>query len=52
MLTMMLSVVWYGHRLTEMQWLGVSMVFGGIGVEARIKHQAEMRKAEEKKKGH
>lgn len=51
MLTMMLSVVWYGHSLTEMQWLGVGLVFGGIGVEAKIKHQSEVKKAEEKAKG-
>ncbi|KAF3769851.1 UAA transporter [Cryphonectria parasitica EP155] len=50
MLTMILSVIWYGHSLTHMQWLGVSMVFGGIGVEAKIKHQSEMQKAEHKKK--
>lgn len=48
MLTMMLSVVAYGHSLTEMQWLGVGLVFGGIGVEARIKHTSEMAKAKEK----
>lgn len=45
MLTMILSVVWYGHSLTEMQWLGVGLVFGGIGVEAQIKHQTEVKKA-------
>lgn len=49
MLTMILSVVWYGHSLTEMQWLGVGLVFGGIGVEAQIKHQTEVKKAAEKK---
>lgn len=48
MLTMILSVVWYGHSLTEMQWLGVGLVFGGIGVEAQIKHQTESKKAAEK----
>lgn len=51
MLTMILSVVWYGHSLTEMQWLGVGLVFGGIGVEAQIKHQSEAKKAAEKAKG-
>lgn len=50
MLTMILSVVWYGHSLTEMQWLGVGLVFGGIGVEAQIKHQTEVKKAAEKAK--
>lgn len=48
MLTMILSVVAYGHSLTEMQWLGVGLVFGGIGVEARIKHTSESAKAKEK----
>lgn len=48
MLTMILSVVWYGHHLTEMQWLGVGLVFGGIGVEAQIKHRAEVKKAADK----
>ncbi|KAI9806315.1 MAG: hypothetical protein M1825_006430 [Sarcosagium campestre] len=36
MLTMMLSVVMFGHRLSPMQWLGVSLVFGGIGAEGVI----------------
>ncbi|CCU75669.1 UDP-Glc/Gal endoplasmic reticulum nucleotide sugar transporter [Blumeria hordei DH14] len=33
MLTMILSVVWFGHTLAPTQWLGVSLVFGGIGAE-------------------
>ncbi|KIW06406.1 uncharacterized protein PV09_02859 [Verruconis gallopava] len=37
MLTMLLSVVWFGHRITRMQWLGVGLVFGGIGGEAGMK---------------
>lgn len=48
MLTMMLSVVAYGHSLTELQWLGVGLVFGGIGIEAKIKHQSEVAKAAKK----
>ncbi|KAK5703707.1 UDP-galactose transporter [Elasticomyces elasticus] len=32
--TMILSVLWFGHRLTLMQWLGVGLVFGGVGIEA------------------
>ncbi|KAA6407050.1 MAG: udp-glc gal endoplasmic reticulum nucleotide sugar transporter [Lasallia pustulata] len=31
MLTMMLSVLWFGHRLSGMQWVGVGLVFGGSG---------------------
>ncbi|KAL2752541.1 hypothetical protein ACRALDRAFT_1083254 [Sodiomyces alcalophilus JCM 7366] len=36
MVTMALSVFAFGHRLTGMQWLGVGLVFGAIGAEARI----------------
>ena len=36
MLTMIISVLWFGHKLTGMQWLGVGLVFGGIGVEAEL----------------
>lgn len=36
MFTMILSVAAFGHRLSRMQWLGVGLVFGGIGVEAAI----------------
>ena len=36
MFTMILSVVAFGHSLSQMQWLGVGLVFGGIGVEAQI----------------
>jgi UDP-galactose transporter B1 len=34
MLTMVLSVLWFGHRISPMQWLGVGLVFGGVGGEA------------------
>ncbi|OAA32868.1 UAA transporter [Moelleriella libera RCEF 2490] len=44
MFTMILSVVAFGHRLTQMQWLGVSLVFGGIGVEAAIARQEKLAK--------
>lgn len=36
MFTMILSVLAFGHRLSHMQWLGVGLVFGGIGVEAAV----------------
>lgn len=36
MLTMIISVVWFGHSLTAMQWLGVGLVFGGVGIEAEL----------------
>lgn len=42
MLTMILSVVYYGHSLNPKQWLGVVFVFGGIGYEAWMKQRSEM----------
>jgi UDP-galactose transporter B1 len=36
MLTMIISVVWFGHSLGSMQWVGVACVFGGIGIEAEL----------------
>ena len=33
---MMLSVVWFGHRLSHMQWVGVALVFGGVVAEGLI----------------
>ncbi|KAK4948476.1 UDP-galactose transporter [Elasticomyces elasticus] len=44
MLTMILSVVWFGHRLTLMQWLGVGLVFGGVGIEALLGQQEKAAK--------
>lgn len=37
MISMILSVVLFGHRLKRVQWLGVVLVFGGIGAEAAMK---------------
>lgn len=37
MISMILSVVLFGHHLTAAQWVGVFMVFGGIGYEVYIK---------------
>ncbi|KAB8297191.1 hypothetical protein EYC80_002569 [Monilinia laxa] len=48
MLTMILSVVWFGHRLGGKQWAGVGLVFGGIGAEAIIARREKA--AKEKKK--
>ncbi|KAI5294551.1 UDP-galactose transporter [Ascosphaera acerosa] len=45
MLTMVLSVVWFGHRLTPGQWLGVGLVFGGIGAEAVVQRREKAKKA-------
>jgi UDP-galactose transporter B1 len=49
MLTMILSVVWFGHSLSVMQWLGVGLVFGGIGIEAQLSKMEKAQKAREKK---
>jgi UDP-galactose transporter B1 len=37
MLSMLASVVLFGHQVTGMQWVGVGLVFGGIGAEAMVK---------------
>lgn len=49
MLTMILSVFWFGHRLSGMQWLGVGLVFGGIGMEAELSKREK--RAKEMAKG-
>ena len=55
MLTMVLSVVWYGKRLSGGQWVGVGLVFGGIVVEAllgsREKKKGKMEEEVKWKKG-
>ncbi|PYI06347.1 UDP-Glc/Gal endoplasmic reticulum nucleotide sugar transporter [Aspergillus sclerotiicarbonarius CBS 121057] len=48
MLTMLLSVFWFGHALSAGQWLGVGLVFGGIGAEAIVQRQEK--KAKERAK--
>ncbi|KAL2124136.1 hypothetical protein VTJ04DRAFT_501 [Mycothermus thermophilus] len=48
MFTMILSVVAFGHRLSQMQWLGVALVFGGIGVEAQIARREKLAKEKAK----
>ncbi|KAH9898891.1 UAA transporter [Xylariomycetidae sp. FL2044] len=50
MFTMILSVVAFGHRLSQMQVLGVGLVFGGIGVEAAIARQEKLAKEEAKRR--
>ncbi|KAG6887723.1 hypothetical protein C0995_013317 [Termitomyces sp. Mi166 len=37
--TMLLSVIIYGHQLTPGQWLGATVVFAGISVEAWAKRK-------------
>ena len=50
MFTMIISVVWFGHVLTKGQYLGVGLVFGGIGIEAELGKREKAKKALEKKK--
>ncbi len=50
MVTMILSVVAFGHHLSSMQWLGVALVFGGVGVEAQIARAEKLAKAKKDKK--
>jgi len=42
--TMLLSVLVFKHELSKPQWLGVAVVFSGIGVEAAIKRREMMRR--------
>ncbi|KKK16295.1 hypothetical protein P175DRAFT_0221448 [Aspergillus ochraceoroseus IBT 24754] len=44
MLTMLLSVFWFGHSLSSGQWLGIGLVFGGIGAEAIVQRQEKKAK--------
>ena len=46
MLTMILSVMWFGHRLVGKQWMGVGLVFGGVITEGVI---TKMEKAAKEK---
>jgi UDP-galactose transporter B1 len=50
MLTMLMSVVLFGHQVTKMQWVGVGLVFGGVGAEAWFNRMEKKRKMEEKRK--
>lgn len=47
--SMLLSVFLYNHKLTSLQWLGASIVFVGIGIEAQQKRKEGKAKAEQKK---
>ncbi|KAL6709275.1 UDP-galactose transporter [Coniothyrium glycines] len=48
MLTMVWSVWWFGHEITAMQWVGVGLVFGGIGAEAAFNRAEKKRKMADK----
>ncbi|EXJ82062.1 hypothetical protein A1O1_08131 [Capronia coronata CBS 617.96] len=49
MLTMVLSVVWFGKSLSHGQWMGVALVFGGIAAEAYIQQRDKKRKDSRKR---
>jgi UDP-galactose transporter B1 len=37
-ITILASVFWFGHSLHLPQWIGVIMVFGGIGADSHLKY--------------
>lgn len=49
MLTMVLSVVWFGKSLSHGQWLGVTLVFGGVAAEGWLARVEKMEKERTKK---
>ncbi|KAK5128642.1 hypothetical protein LTR08_003951 [Meristemomyces frigidus] len=51
MLTMILSVLWFGHRLQGMQWVGVGLVFGGVAVEGELSKREKRGKGKGVEKG-
>ncbi|MCJ1416981.1 UDP-galactose transporter [Xylographa parallela] len=51
MLTMLLSVLWFGHRLGAGQWVGVGLVFGGVGAEGWVARREKKAKEEEGRSG-
>ncbi|KAF2400174.1 UAA transporter [Trichodelitschia bisporula] len=44
MLTMVVSVLWFGHSISRMQWLGVGLVFGGVGAEGIMNRREKVEK--------
>jgi len=50
MLTMVLSVLWFGHRLSGMQWAGVGLVFGGVGAEGWIQRREKGARERERRR--
>lgn len=44
MLTMLLSVLWFSHALRRGQWLGVGLVFGGVGAEGWFARREKLAK--------
>lgn len=37
--TILASVLWYGHSLVTSQWMGVAVVFAGLGLDAHTKYE-------------
>ncbi|KAI9824136.1 MAG: UDP-galactose transporter [Phylliscum demangeonii] len=48
MLTMVLSVLWFGHRLSLGQWAGVALVFAGVAAEGWVQQRAKREKEMER----
>lgn len=44
MLSMIISVFWFGHSLTYGQWFGVALVFGGVGAEGIVQRREKKAK--------
>lgn len=49
MLTMLLSVLWFGHTLSSGQWTGVGLVFGGVAAEAILGSHQQKKKTKRKR---
>ena len=50
MLTMLLSVLWFGKSLSPGQWAGVGLVFGGVAAEAWVQKKEKQEKERQKRK--
>lgn len=48
MLTMLLSVLWFGKSLSSGQWCGVALVFGGVAAEAWVQKTEKKNKSTSK----
>ncbi|KAG4300859.1 hypothetical protein PCANB_002884 [Pneumocystis canis] len=46
MLTLLISLAWFNHKLTIGQWIGVGLVFYGASLEAYIKHSQLTKKVQ------
>lgn len=48
MLSMLGSVLWFGHKLAPLQWAGVALVFGGVAAEAALTKYEKDKKERER----